>query len=97
LGLEERRLAKEQAAYEAPTVKRQAEIDYEKAERALAQAKMDYVTKTSQAQAKMREVGADKDRQTNTMKITQEVMQGFTVRAPAPGMVIYMKDWNGKK
>src|SRR5689334_11539139 len=28
LGLEERRLAKEQAAYEAPTVKRQAEIDY---------------------------------------------------------------------
>jgi RND family efflux transporter MFP subunit len=97
LGLEERRLAKEQAAYEAPTVKRQAEIDYEKAERALAQAKMDYVTKTSQAQAKMREVGADKDRQTNMMKLAQEVMLGFTVRAPAPGMVIYMKDWNGKK
>jgi hypothetical protein len=97
LGLEERRLAKEQAAYEAPTVKRQAEIDYEKAERALAQARMDYVTKTSQAQAKMREVGADKDRQMNMMKVVQEVMQGFTVRAPAPGMVIYTKDWNGKK
>ena len=97
LGLEERRLAKEQAAYEAPTVKRQTEIDYEKAERALAQAKMDYVTKTSQAQAKMREVGADKDRQSNYMKIAQEVMQQMTVRAPAPGMVIYLKDWNGKK
>ncbi|HEX7938450.1 MAG TPA: HlyD family efflux transporter periplasmic adaptor subunit, partial [Gemmatimonadaceae bacterium] len=97
LGLEERRLAKEQAAYEAPTVKRQAEIDYEKADRALAQAKMDYVTKTSQAEAKMREVGADKDRQSNAMKVVQDVMQGFTVRAPAPGMVIYMKDWNGKK
>jgi RND family efflux transporter MFP subunit len=97
LGLEERRLAKEQAVYEAPTVKRQAEIEYEKAERALAQAKMDYTTKTSQAQAKMREVGADKDRQTNLMKVVQEVMQGFTVRAPAPGMVIYTKDWNGKK
>jgi len=97
LGLEERRLAKEQAVYEAPTIKRQAEIEYEKAERALAQAKMDYVTKTSQAQAKMREVGADKDRQTNLMKVVQEVMLGFTVRAPAPGMVIYAKDWNGKK
>src|SRR5438552_19000844 len=35
LGLEEKRLAKEQAVYEAPTVKRQAEIDYEKAQRAL--------------------------------------------------------------
>jgi hypothetical protein len=36
LALEEKRLAKEQAVYEAPTVKRQAEIDLEKAERALA-------------------------------------------------------------
>ena len=41
LGLEEKKLAKEEAVYEAPTVKRQAEIDYEKAERALAQAKTD--------------------------------------------------------
>jgi hypothetical protein len=24
-------------------------------------------------------------------------MQGFTVRAPAPGMVIYVKEWNGRK
>ncbi|HMC56346.1 MAG TPA: hypothetical protein VKH19_14285, partial [Gemmatimonadaceae bacterium] len=62
LGLEEKRLAKEQAVYEAPTVKRQAEIDYEKAERALAQAKKDYITKTEQAKAKMREVGAERDR-----------------------------------
>ena len=33
--LEEKKLAKEQAQYEAPTIKRQAEIDYEKAQRAL--------------------------------------------------------------
>src|SRR6266851_6643622 len=52
LGLEEKRLAKEQAVYEAPTVQRQAAIDYEKAERALAQAKTDYETKTEQARAK---------------------------------------------
>lgn len=97
LGLEEKRLAKEQAVYEAPTVKRQAEIDYEKAERALAQARVDYKTKTEQAQAKMREVGADLDRQRNKLKIVQEVMGGFTIRAPAPGMVIYVKEWNGRK
>ena len=97
LGLEEKKLAKEQAIYEAPTVKRQAEIDYEKAQRALEQAKKDYVTKVSQAQAKMREVGADVERQRNLMKVAQEVMMGFTVRAPAAGMVIYTKEWNGKK
>ena len=97
LGLEEKRLAKEQAVYEAPTVKRQAAIDYEKVERALAQAKIDYQTKTEQAQAKMREVGADFERQKNKLAMVQEVMQGFTIKAPAPGMVIYVKEWNGKK
>ena len=97
LSLEEKRIAKEQAKFEAPSVKRQAEIDLEKADRALAQAKMDYKTKTEQAQAKMREVGADMQRQRNLLTIIQEVIQNFTVRAPAPGMVIYVKEWNGKK
>jgi len=97
LGLEEKRLAKEQAVYEAPTVQRQAAIDYEKAERALAQAKTDYETKTEQARAKMREVGADVARQKGLLKIVQDVIAGFTIKAPAPGMVIYAKEWNGKK
>jgi RND family efflux transporter MFP subunit len=97
LGLEEKLLAKEQAVFEAPTVRRQAEIDYEKATRALAQAKTDYKTKTEQAQAKMREVGAERDRFANQLKVVSDVMQGFTIRAPAGGMVIYAKEWNGKK
>ena len=97
LGLEEKRLAKEQAVFEAPTVKRQAEIDYEKAQRALAQGKKDLVTKTEQAKAKMREVGAERDRFANQVKIVQDVMQGFTIKAPGAGMVIYEKEWNGKK
>src|SRR5438067_1517232 len=97
LGLEEKRLAKEQAVYEAPTVKRQAEIDYEKAQRALEQAKKDYVTKTEQAKAKMREVGAEVSRQRGLLKAVQDFMAGFTIKAPGPGMVIYAKEWSGKK
>ncbi|HVH38385.1 MAG TPA: efflux RND transporter periplasmic adaptor subunit [Gemmatimonadaceae bacterium] len=97
LALEEKRLAKEQAVYEAPTVKRQAEIDLEKAERALTQARIDYKTKAEQAQAKMREVGSDLQRQKNTLDVVQTVMAQFTIKAPAPGMVIYQKEWNGKK
>ena len=96
-GMEEKRIAKEQAAYEAPSVKRQAEIEYEKAERALAQAKVDYVTKTQQAKAKMAEVGADLDRQKNQLGVIMEVLAGHTVRAPSPGMVIYVREWNGRK
>lgn len=97
LALEGWRIAKEQAVFEAPMVRRQAEIDLEKAQRALAQAKLDYKTRTELAQAKMREVGADRDRQKNMLAIVQEVMQNFTIRAPAPGMVTYVKEWSGKK
>lgn len=96
-GLEEKKILKEQAKYEAPTIKRQAEIDYEKAERALEQSKRNLSTKTKQAVAKMSSVGADLGRQQNQLKNIQEVMSSFTVRAPAPGMVIYVREWNGKK
>lgn len=97
LALEEKKLAKEQAVYEAPTVRRQAEIDHEKAERALAQARTDYGTRTEQAKAKMREVAADVARQRNELQLVQSVLEGFTIRAPASGMVIYATEWNGRK
>jgi RND family efflux transporter MFP subunit len=95
--LEEKKLAKEQAKYEAPTLRRQAEIDYEKAQRALEQSKRNLITKTKQAVAKMSSVGADLGRQQNNLNNIQQVMGSFTVRAPAPGMVIYVREWNGKK
>ena len=97
LTLEEKRIAKEQAVYEAPSVRRQAEIEYEKATRALEQAKLDYKTQTEVAQAKMREVGADRDRQKNLLNNIMAVMSALTITAPAPGMVIYVKEWSGKK
>jgi RND family efflux transporter MFP subunit len=97
LTMEEKRIAKEQAIYEAPSVKRQAEIDLEKATRALEQAKLDYKTQTEVAMAKMREVGADRDRQKNLLNNIMSVMAALTITAPAPGMVIYVKEWSGKK
>ena len=95
--LEEKKILKEQAKYEAPTIKRQAEIDYEKAQRAWEQSKRNLSTKTKQAIAKMSSVGADLGRQQNQLANIQNVMASFTVRAPAPGMVIYVREWNGKK
>ena len=95
--LEEKQIIKDQSTYEAPSVRRQAEIDLDKAKRAFQQAKANYITKKAQAEAKMREVGSDVERQTNLLKVVQNVMSGFTIRAPAPGMVIYVKEWNGQK
>jgi multidrug efflux pump subunit AcrA (membrane-fusion protein) len=95
--LEEKKLAKDQAQYEAPTLKRQAEIDYEKAIRALEQSKRNLDTKTRQAEAKMSSVGADLGRQQNMLKNIQDVMMSFSIKAPSSGMVIYVREWNGKK
>ena len=95
--LEEKKLAKEQAQYEAPTLKRQAEIDYEKAQRALEQTKRNLTTKTKQAEAKMSAVGADLGRQQNNLKNIQAVLEAFTIKATQSGMVIYIREWSGKK
>jgi RND family efflux transporter MFP subunit len=95
--VEEKKIAQEQAQYEAPSIKRQAAIDYEKSQRALEQSKRNLDTKTKQAVAKMSSVGADLGRQQNQLKGIQDVMAAFTIRAPAPGMVIYIREWNGKK
>src|SRR5256884_185758 len=46
----------------------------------------------------MREVGTEVSRQRALLKVIQDVMAGFTIRAPAPGMLIYVKEqWSGKK
>jgi RND family efflux transporter MFP subunit len=95
--LEEKTLAKEQAKYEAPTIQRQAEIDFEKAERALAQSKRSLDTKIKQAIAKVTIAGADRDRRRNDLQAVQTALDGFTINAPSAGMVIYMREWNGKK
>jgi len=40
---------------------------------------------------------ADLGRQQNNLKNLELVRDQFSVRAPAPGMVIYVREWNGKK
>ncbi len=97
LTLEEQKLARDQSQFEAPSVKRQAEISYEKALRVLRQDSLDYVTKTAQAVAKMREVGTDLTRSKNKKQIIIDVMGQYSIKAPAGGMLIYLRDWDGKK
>lgn len=95
--LEEKRIAKDQAAFEAPSTKRQAEIDLEKAMRALDQGKIDYVTRENQAKAKMREVSTDLQRNKNQLDMVKDITAQFTVKAPSDGMLIYTRDYSGKK
>ena len=95
--VEEKRLAREQSVYEAPAMKRQAEIEFERATRGYEQAKVNYVTKRRQAVAKTQAAGADLMKEKQHMDMYQKAMEEFTIRAPADGMVIYAREWNGKK
>jgi multidrug efflux pump subunit AcrA (membrane-fusion protein) len=94
---EEKRLVMEQSAYEAPAMRRQAEIDYERALRTYEQAKKNYVTKTKQAIAKAQAADADLQKERQRLDLYQKTMQEFTIKAPADGMVVYAREWNGKK
>lgn len=95
--MEEKKILLEQSSYEAPAVKRQAQIDYERSSRTLSQAKVSYVTKTKQSIAKIQAVEADLLKEKQRMMIMVDVMKEFTIRAPADGMVVYAREWNGKK
>lgn len=95
--LEERQIAVDQSKYESPAVQRQAEIDLDKARRQLAQEKKNYITKVKQAEAQMSEVEADLQEEQNEVNKIRSLLQQFTVKAPAQGMVIYKRNYDGSK
>jgi Cu/Ag efflux protein CusF len=95
--VEEKKLVKDQSIYEPPAVLRQAEIDYEKAVRAYEQKQENYKTKREQSITKMQIVGSDLEKAKSKLDALLSILQKLTVKAPKGGMVIYKKDWDGKK
>jgi multidrug efflux pump subunit AcrA (membrane-fusion protein) len=69
---EEKRLLMEQSVYEAPAMRRQAEIDFERAQRAYEQAGKNYVTKKKQSIAKAQAAEADLMKERRQMDLYQK-------------------------
>jgi len=95
--VEERKLTKEQSIYEPPAVLRQAEIEYEKAIRNFEQKKENYKTKQQQSVTKMQIIGSELTKAQNRLGELTTTLSEFTITAPKSGMVIYAKEWDGKK
>ncbi len=95
--LEEAKLKVEQSAFEPPSVQRQAEIEYEKAERTLEQKRESYKTEVKQGEAQMQEVEAERSKASRQLDQLMAVAASFTIQAPENGMVIYRRDWRGTK
>ncbi len=94
---EQRKLEKDESEYESPSARRQAEIEFEKAVRSYDQSQNNYQTKVKQAEAKMREAEADLNKEAQKLTDYQSILGEFTIMAPEQGMLIYAREWDGKK
>ncbi|TVR88447.1 MAG: HlyD family efflux transporter periplasmic adaptor subunit [Saprospirales bacterium] len=95
--LEEREIQLAQSKYEPQMTIRQAEIDFQRAERTYNQQKSNYLLKQEQAAARIAEVRSTHRQEQMKLDNLNELAEEFTVRSPAPGMVIYQRSWGGRK
>lgn len=89
--LEEREIELEQSIYESPAVQRQARIDLERTQRQLEQERQNLQTRTRQAEARMREILAERNNRLNLLRQINELEEAFTIRAPREGMVVNIR------
>ncbi|MDR1864796.1 MAG: efflux RND transporter periplasmic adaptor subunit [Bacteroidales bacterium] len=95
--VEEAGIRLEQSKFEPPATIRQAEIDLDKARRALEQARSNYDLQVQKSGVNMNEANLNLMRQQRRREQMMEILAKFTIRAPKKGMVIYFREWNGQK
>jgi HlyD family secretion protein len=95
--MEEAEINLEQSQFEPPATIRQAKINLDKATRAYEQAKQNYVLKVQQAKADMTEISIELAKQTRKATEMEKVIRRFVITAPASGMIVYKREWNGEK
>lgn len=95
--VEEREMTFRNSKYESPTVIRQAEINLDQAKRVLEQIKRSYVRRLAQVKTDIYNQNFWRSRIQKRVNDLEEVLAGFTITAPASGMVIYKKEWRGNK
>ncbi|MEM7655931.1 MAG: HlyD family efflux transporter periplasmic adaptor subunit [Bacteroidota bacterium] len=95
--VQEKEFEMKQSVYEAPAVQRQLELEYEKSERAYEQAISNYQKRIAQSVAQVKEKESDLFQERNEYNQLMELLKEFTIFAPEPGMLIYFREWNGRK
>lgn len=94
--VEEMQIKLDQSQFEPPATIKQAEIDVDKASRALEQAQQNYFIRLEQNKAKMFEVSAKRRKVQNEYNAMRDLVKTFQIMAPEPGMVVYTKGFDGK-
>jgi len=97
VGVEEAEITLQESKYEPPTTIRQAELDLEKAKRALIQARKNYELNVETAKSEVRTSKYNLSEQRQKVNDLQKVLSGFTITAPSSGMIIYKRLRDGSK
>jgi multidrug efflux pump subunit AcrA (membrane-fusion protein) len=95
--VEEAALTLRNSKYEPPTTIREAEIALDKAQRVLEQIERSYIRRLAQCRTDIYNLRYWISRVTSRVNDLEEVLAGFTITAPASGMVIYKREWHGNK
>jgi len=95
--VEEAELNLKNSQYEPPSKIRQAEINLDKQKRILEQRKRYYTLVIEQTRVDVDHLKMWYAKVNKRVKDFEEVLQGFVITAPSPGMVIYKKDRRGNK
>lgn len=95
--MEEAQITLEQSKYEPPTTIRQAQISLEKSKRSYEQSLSNYDLKVQQARAEIKDSELTLAKQKRKVNEIQTLIQQFVITAPASGMVIYKRNWDGSK
>ncbi|MEO0341366.1 MAG: HlyD family efflux transporter periplasmic adaptor subunit, partial [Bacteroidota bacterium] len=95
--LKEKRLNVDLNKFEAKSIIRQTQLDLERSERDFKQLEEQYVLKQKQSVAKINEILSGLRKNQMDLQRLEELSDAFTIMAPSDGMLIYARDWNGKK
>jgi len=95
--IEEKQLIFDQSTYEAPAVRRQAEIDLEKIKRSYSQKANNILLKREQNTAKLRQIQLSLNQEQSKLTRLEELLNKLKILAPKDGMVVYKRTWNGDK
>jgi multidrug efflux pump subunit AcrA (membrane-fusion protein) len=95
--VEEAEMTFRNSKFEPPTTIREAEISLDMAKRVLEQKERSYIRKIAQYKTDIINQNYWVTKMARRVKDLQEVLDGFTIKAPASGMVIYKREWSGTK
>lgn len=95
--MKEKEITLELSKYEPEAIRQQARLDLEKAQRELDQLENKLTLTREKSVAKIEEINTSYRQQELILNRFLALQDQMTVKAPKDGMVIYARDWNGKR